>query len=134
MKSFKIIMVALLFTITASVKSQAPASSLTVVIKGIKEVKGKIMLAYADRKDLQKMTYGMVPVLNAGELVYTFTNISAGNGNLYLYQDLNGNMTLDKDESQIPVEPCYNKEKIAINEGDNRITVTLINVKELMGK
>lgn len=134
MKSIRIIMVALLFTIIASVKSQAPVASLTVSVKGIKEVKGKIMLAFADRKDPQKMTYGMVPVVKEGELVYTFTSIPAGSGNLYLYQDLNGNMTLDKDENQIPVEPCYNKEKITINEGENRITVTLINVKELMGK
>jgi len=37
------------------------------------------------------------------------------------------------DEQNIPLEPCYKKEKIKIKAGMNTLIAKLINVKEMMG-
>ena len=75
----------------------------------------------------------MVPVTSANSVMCLLKDIPVGSGGLYVYQDLNGNHQLDKDESQIPIEPCYQKERVTIKEGENKIEIRLIDVKEMMG-
>lgn len=132
MKTIKIIWLAVLFAITSNLNAQTTKTNVTLTIKGVKEVKGDIMIAFGDFKAPQTMVYAIVPVLDKNQIVYTLENVPTGIGNLYVYQDLNGNKQLDKDENKIPVEPCFNKENVNIRDGENKINVSLINVKEMM--
>lgn|GEM_PF-433387 len=111
----------------------AQKGSLTVVVKGIKESKGSVMIAFGNQSNPKQMAYNMVPVTSANSVMCLLKDIPVGSGGLYVYQDLNGNHQLDKDESQIPIEPCYQKERVTIKEGENKIEIRLIDVKEMMG-
>jgi Uncharacterized protein conserved in bacteria (DUF2141). len=118
---------------TTSMTSVAQTAELTVVIKGVKETKGKIMIAAGDLNNPQEMISDMIPVVDTETMTCILKNIPAGKINLYIYQDMNENFQLDKDENKIPIEPCYTKEKITVKEGENKIEIKLINVKEMMG-
>lgn len=107
-------------------------AELTIEIKDIKEVKGKILVAVKNSEDPKKMVYDMVAVEQKGNVFITLKDIPVGKMDVSLFQDLNENFKLDMDENNIPIEPCYNKEKIKIKEGENKLSVKLINVKEMM--
>lgn len=109
-------------------------ADVTVAVKGIREAKGKILIAAGDKSKPQEMKYGMVDVTSTDDVVYVLKDVPVGKCTLSLFQDMNGDYQLDMDENQIPVEPCYTKEKVDIKEGVNRIEIKLINVKELMRK
>jgi uncharacterized protein (DUF2141 family) len=109
------------------------AADVTVVVRGMKEVKGNILVAAGDLSDPQAMKSGMVEVTSKDSVVCVLKDVPVGRCNLYVYQDLNGNRQLDTDENRIPVEPCYTKEKVNVGEGANVIAVKLIHVKEMMG-
>ncbi|MDR1224949.1 MAG: DUF2141 domain-containing protein [Tannerella sp.] len=112
---------------------KAQTADVTVVVRGIKEVKGNILVAAGDRTDSQDVKYGMIEVTSKDSAVYVLKEVPVGRHPLYVYQDMNGNHQLDMDENRIPVEPCYRKEKMDVKEGANRIEVRLVNVKEMMG-
>jgi uncharacterized protein (DUF2141 family) len=107
---------------------------LTVVVKGVKEVKGSIMVAAGDMSKPQEMKYDMAGVASTDDAVLVLKEVPVGRCDLFVYQDLNGNYQLDRDEEDIPVEPCYMKEKVSVKDGvDNRMEVRLVNVREMMG-
>jgi uncharacterized protein (DUF2141 family) len=103
-------------------------------LKGIKEAKGKIMVAFGDKTHPGEMRYTMTPVTSKENVICVLRNVPLGIGDLSVYQDVNDNAQLDKDENQTPIEPCYMKEKIAVKEGENNIEIKLMNIKEMMGK
>lgn len=111
----------------------AQTGDLTIVVKGIKEAKGKLMIAFGEQSRPKEMVYGILPITSKNDLTYALKELPVGHSNLYVYQDLNENQQLDKDENQIPIEPCYRKEKITIKEGANSVEIRLINVREMMG-
>lgn len=113
--------------------AMAQTTELTIEVKGIEEVKGKILVAVKDCEDPQKMIYDMVAVEQKGSVVITLKDVPVGKVDISLFQDLNENFKLDMDEGNIPIEPCYTKEKVNIKkDGKNRLVVKLINVKEMM--
>lgn len=135
MKTFRILALAIAWGISAiSMTSIAQTTELTVVIKGIKEAKGKLMIAVGDIKNPREMISEMIVVENTDDIVCVLKNVPAGKINLYIYQDINENFQLDKDEDQIPIEPCYYKEKITIKADEDKIEAKLINVKELISE
>lgn len=114
-------------------KAMGQTAELTIEVKGIKEVKGKILVAVKDSEDPQKNIYDMVSVEKKDGVVCTLKNVPVGKVDVSLFQDLNDNFKLDMDEQNTPIEPCFTKEKVKITENENKLVVKLINVKELMG-
>jgi uncharacterized protein (DUF2141 family) len=134
MKTVKILGIALFVSFFAGGICHAQKETVTIVVKGIKEAKGKLMVAFGDKSHPKEMIYSMIPVSSKEAVVCVLKDVPVGIGDLSVYQDVNENLQLDKDENQIPVEPCYTKPKITIKEGDNKIEIKLINVKEMMGE
>lgn len=134
MKTLKFIGLTAFLALFASVYVGAQTADVTVTVENIKDAKGKIMLAAGDKSKPQAMIGEMVSVTAAGYIVCVLKNVPVGKTNLYVYHDLNDNFQLDMDENQIPVEPCNKKEKVTIKEGENKIKIKLVNVKEMMEK
>lgn len=134
MKTVKIIGMVIILFVCMSMFCIAQQANVTVVVRGIKEAKGKIMIAAGDKLNQSGIVYDMVEVTSIEDITCVLKNVPVGTCDLYVYQDLNDNYQLDMDENKIPVEPCYNKEKIKVKEGGTTIDVKLINVKEMMGE
>ena len=111
----------------------AQVADVTVVVSRIKEVKGKIMIAMGDQSKPSEMKYNMVDVTSTNNVTCVLKDVPVGKSNLYIYQDVNDNYQLDKDENQVPTEPCFVKEKVTVKEGENKLEAKLMNVKEMMG-
>lgn len=111
----------------------AQTGELTVIIRGVKEAKGRILISAGDRSNPGEMISTMVAITNKDSIVCVLKNVPPGKVGLYAFQDLNENYKLDMDERQIPIEPCYSKEKVSVGAGENRIEIRLIDVKEMMG-
>jgi len=134
MKTLKVFTMMIMILVSTSMLCIAQHTDVTVVVKGITEAKGKIMIAAGDKSKQSGMAYDMVEVTSTNDITCTLKNVPVGTCDLYVYQDLNDNYQLDMDENKIPVEPCYNKEKVKIKEDGTTIEVKLLNVKEMMGK
>jgi uncharacterized protein (DUF2141 family) len=80
-------------------------------------VTGKILIAVNDSNAPEKFIYEMVSVEKKGSTVCLLKNIPIGKVSVSIFQDLNENLKLDMDEQNIPIEPCYKKEKIWIDAG-----------------
>jgi|AGTN01.2.fsa_nt_gi Uncharacterized protein conserved in bacteria len=132
MKTLKNLVVTVTVCLLIGAVCKAQNANITVEVKGIKDAKGRIMVAFGEQSKPNEMVFDMTPVSKTEKVVCVLKNVPVGTGNLYVYQDLNDNYQLDKDEDQIPVEPCYTREKVNITEGENKIKVKLINVKEMM--
>jgi uncharacterized protein (DUF2141 family) len=132
MKTLKRLGISLVMCFVVGSICYAQKGTITVTVKGIKEVKGTIMVAFGDKSHPKEMVYSMLPVTSVNNVICILKEVPVGIGNLYVYQDLNGNFQLDKDENQVPVEPCNTKERITIKEGENKVEIKLINVKEMM--
>ena len=112
----------------------AQVADVTIVVSGIKEVKGKIMIAMGDQAKPSEMKYDMVEVTSKDNVTCVLKDVPVGKTNLYVFQDVNENYQLDKDENQIPTELCFVKEKISVQESGNKFESKLMNVKEMMGE
>ena len=134
MKTLKLFCVVAVLCLFTGFLCNAQNADVTVVIGGIKDVKGKIMIAIGDQSSPQGMKYDMVEVVSTDNIVCILKGVPVGKCGLYVYQDINENNQLDKDENRIPVEPCYIKEKIIVKEEGLNIDVKLMNMKEMMGK
>lgn len=93
-----------------------------------------MMVAVGDKSKPQEMKYDMVEVISKDNIICTLNDVPAGIYTVYVYQDLNNNYQLDMDEEKIPVEPCNTKERITVKEGENKVEMKLMNIKEMMGK
>ena len=134
MKTLKIICVMVTLFFATGFVCNAQSADVTVVVDGIKEAKGKVMVAAGDQSNPTGMKYNMVELTSTGKVTCVLKDVPVGKCGLYVFQDLNDNYQLDKDESQIPVEPCYVKESMTVKERGVTIEVKLMNVKEMMGK
>ena len=134
MKTLRIICVMVTLFFATGFVCNVLSADVTVVINGIKEAKGKVMVAAGDQSNPTGMKYNMVEVTSKENIVCILKDVPAGICGLYVYQDINDNFQLDKDENQIPVEPCYFKEKITVKKGGVKIELKLMNVKEMMSK
>ena len=134
MKTLRIFGIAVLLCVFTGMVCNAQVADITIVVKEVREAKGKMMVAVGDKSNPQEMKYDMVEVKSTDDVVCILKEVPVGTCDVYVFQDLNDNYQLDKDENQSPIETCITKEKVKIKEGDNRIEVKLINVKEMMGK
>jgi len=134
MNTLKCIRIGIVLCIFTSMFCSAHAADITVIVKGIKEVKGRMMVAVGDKSKPQEMKYDMVEVISKDNIICTLNDVPAGIYTVYVYQDLNNNYQLDMDEEKIPVEPCNTKERITVKEGENKVEMKLMNIKEMMGK
>ncbi|MCD8044125.1 MAG: DUF2141 domain-containing protein [Tannerellaceae bacterium] len=133
MKNLVIKVLVLVGIVLLSESIMAQTADLTIEVKGIKEVKGNILVAVTNSNDPQQMVYDMIPVTGKEAIVHTLENVPVGLVDVSVFQDLNENYQLDMDGQQIPVEPCFRKQKVKIQEDTNKLVVKLVNVKELMG-
>ena len=133
MKTLKIIGITVVFCLIACSVGYAQKGTLVVTVKGIKEPKGNLMIAFGDKSRPQEMVFSMLPITSVDKVVCVLKDVPVGSGSLSAYQDLNENHQLDKDENQVPIELCYTKDKVTVKEGENSVEIKLINVKEMMG-
>lgn len=133
MKALIIKAVILSISIMGSISAIAQTAELTIEVKGIKEAKGKILIALKDSKDPQKNIFEMVDIKNEGSVICNLKNVPVGKVDISIFQDVNENYKLEMDENNIPLELCYKNEKLKITEGENKLVAKLINVKEMMG-
>ena len=133
MKTLRFIYVMVSLCFTTMFVCNAQTADVTVVVDGIKEAKGKVMVAAGDQSNPTGMKYNMVELTSTVKVTCILKDVPVGKCGLYVFQDLNDNYQLDKDENQIPVEPCYVKESMTVKEGGVTIDVKLMNVKEMMG-
>lgn len=114
--------------------SVAQTADVTVTIKGIKEVKGKIMVVAGNASEPQKMIRAMVEVTDTVNVVCSLKNVPIGKTTISVFQDLNEDMKLNEDENHIPTEPCNKKDNVTVKDGENKIELKLLNIKEMLGK
>ncbi len=120
--------------VLSGVACKAQKTDVTVTVKDIKEVKGKIMIAIGDISNPEKMIHDMIDVEEPGEVSCLLKDVPFGKTNVYVFQDLNGNYNLDKNEKGIPIEPCFTKEKVMIKEGMKPVKAKLVNLENLYEK
>lgn len=135
------VVIAIMVMVSYSAKGQTTEQTtgqraeLTVEVKGIKEAKGQLLIAVKSCDDPQKTVFEKISITEIGEVSCLLKNLPVGKVDISAFQDLNNNFQLEMDEElRIPIEPCYSKEKHSLREGENRLTIKLVNVKEMMGK
>jgi len=96
-------MIGLFAALGLSVSLYGQSADVTVVVKGVREAKGKVMVAAGDKAKPQEMIGEMVAVTSTGDVVCVLKNVPVGKTNIYVYQDLNENFQLDMDEQHIPI-------------------------------
>jgi len=132
MKTLKLFCVVVVISLFTGFTGNAQTADVTIVVNGIKDAKGKIMIAMGDQLKPSEMKYDMVEVASTDDVTCVLKDVPVGISNLYVFQDLNENYQLDKDEKSIPVEPCFSKEKLDVKEGENKFEAKLVNVKEMI--
>lgn len=134
----KFLTLALIVLVNGHVFSQQ--KTLVVVIKNVKEAKGRIAIAlFNSEKDFTtKAMQGKTTVAKAGEVQITFENITSGDYAISVMHDANENDELDSNAIGIPKEgfgfsndamgmfgpPSFEKAKFNLS-GDIKVTIAL---------
>ncbi len=107
---------------------------LTLIITGVHANGGKLMASAGDPKDSKHTVYAMADP-TADELqAIVLENVPVGMCDIYVFQDMNGNMTLDRNADGVPTEPCYMKQKVKVADHGVLLKARLVNPAEMMGK
>ena len=93
--------------LTAALSFNASAADLTIKIPVLEEAKGKISMAvYDSEKNFsQTVLIGATETAVKGEMLFSFSELPAGNYAVMVYQDLNDNGKLDSNLLGMPKEP-----------------------------
>lgn len=134
----KLLTVAIVILMTGKVFSQQ--TSMVVVIKNVKETKGKISVALFNREGdfMGKSLVSQSTVAKTGEVQLTLDNIAPGNYAISVMHDANENDELDSNAFGIPKEgfgfsndamgmfgpPSFEKAKFNFT-GESKIAITL---------
>ena len=134
----KLLTVAMVILMTANVFSQQ--YSMVVVIKNVKEAKGKISVALFNREDefMGKNLVSQSTVAKAGEVQITLDSIAPGDYAISVMHDANENSELDSNAFGIPKEgfgfsndamgifgpPSFEKAKFNFK-GEEKVAITL---------
>lgn len=97
---------------------------LNLKVTNVTEQGGAVMIAVGDLGDPAGLVTGMVPA-DGKTVECTLTGLTEGKQNIYIYQDANGNGTLDMSETGIPLEGCYSG-TLNIESGANEAEIGLI--------
>lgn len=93
--------------ILAGVNNSAYAADLQVEVSGITQIKGDIVLSLFDQKGLwlRKAVLNSKVAATGEKVVLIFPGLAEGEYALSAFQDLNGNVNLDRNAIGIPSEP-----------------------------
>jgi len=114
-------------------KVMAQRVDLEIHVKGIEEVKGKVMIALGDLNDPQKLFTGIKEVTETGELTFLMQGVPDGwETDLNVLQDLDGDTKLYINANGIPTEPCATT-KVKVSADNPVVEITLMNVLKMIG-
>ena len=117
----------------SSMKVMAQRVDLEIHVKGIEEVKGKVMIALGDLNDPQKLFTGIKEVTETGELTFLMQGVPDGwETDLNVLQDLDGDTKLYINANGIPTEPCATT-KVKVSADNPVVEITLMNVLKMIG-
>ena len=117
------------------VNAQTTATvDLTLFITGVHANGGKLMASVGDPNDRAHMVYAAADPTGDELQTLVVSNVPVGMCDVYVFQDMNGNMTLDRNAEGVPSEPCYMKQKVKLTADGLTVKVKLVNPAEMMGK
>ena len=107
---------------------------LTLFITGVHANGGKLMASAGDPNDRAHIVYAMAEPTADGSQSLVLRDVPVGMCDVYVFQDMNGNMTLDRNAEGLPSEPCFMKQKVKLTADGLTVKVKLVNPAEMMGK
>ena len=108
--------------------------NVNLLLSGVRTDGGKLMASAVDPKDSKHTVYAVADP-TADELqAIVLENVPVGMCDVYVFQDMNGNMTLDRNAEGLPSEPCFMKQKVKVAEHGVLLKAHLVNPAEMMGK
>jgi len=129
----RIVLTLLSVVLLSSMKVMAQRVDLEIHVKGIEEVKGKVMIALGDLNDPQKLFTGIKEVTETGELTFLMQGVPDGwETDLNVLQDLDGDTKLYINANGIPTEPCATT-KVKVSADNPVVEITLMNVLKMIG-
>jgi uncharacterized protein (DUF2141 family) len=129
----RIVLTLLSVVLLSSMKVMAQRVDLEIHVKGIEEVKGKVMIALGDLNEPQKLFTGIKEVTETGELTFLMQGVPDGwETDLNVLQDLDGDTKLYINANGIPTEPCATT-KVKVSADNPVVEITLMNVLKMIG-
>ena len=107
---------------------------VTLSITGVHAGGGKLMASAGDPNDRAHMVYAVADPTAEGSQSLVLHDVPVGMCDVYVFQDTNGNMTLDRNADGVPTEPCYMKQKVKVADHGVLLKAHLVNPAEMMGK
>lgn len=129
----RIVLTLLSVVLLSSMKVMAQRVDLEIHVKGIEEVKGKVMIALGDLNEPQKLFTGIKEVTETGELTFLMLGVPDGwETDLNVLHDLDGDTKLYINANGIPTEPCATT-KVKVSADNPVVEITLMNVLKMIG-
>ena len=133
MRTKKFILALLSVVLLSSMNVMAQRVDLEIRVKGIEEVKGKVMIALGDLNEPQKLFTGIKEVTETGEMTFLMQGVPDGwETDLNVLHDLDGDTHLYINEQGIPTEPCATT-KVKVSADNPVVEITLMNVLKMIG-
>ena len=121
--------------VAQKVNTQTTAKvDVTLSITGVRADGGKLMASAGDPNDRAHMVYAVADPTADGSQTLVVQGVPVGTCDVYVFQDTNGNMTLDRNVEGLPSEPCFMKQKVKLTADGLTVKVKLVNPAEMMGK
>ena len=121
--------------VAQKVNAQTTAKvDVTLSITGVHVGGGKLMASAGDPNDRAHMVYAVAEPTADGSQTLVVQGVPVGTCDVYVFQDMNGNMTLDRNVEGLPSEPCFMKQKVKLTADGLTVKVKLVNPAEMMGK
>ena len=121
--------------VAQKVNAQTTATvDVTLSITGVRADGGKLMASAGDPNDRAHMVYAAADPTGDELQTLVVRNVPVGTCDVYVFQDMNGNMTLDRNAEGVPSEPCFMKQKVKLAADGLTVKVKLVNPAEMMGK
>lgn len=108
--------------------------NVNLLLSGVRADGGKLMASAVDPKDSKHTIYAMADPTGDELQTLVVRNVPVGMCDVYVFQDMNGNMTLDRNAEGVPSEPCFMKQKVKLAADGLTVKVKLVNPAEMMGK
>lgn len=121
--------------VAQKVNAQTTAKvDVTLSITGVHAGGGKLMASAGDPNDRAHMVYAAADPTGDELQTLVVRNVPVGTCDVYVFQDMNGNMTLDRNAEGLPSEPCFMKQKVKLTADGVTVKARLVNPAEMMGK
>ena len=108
--------------------------NVNLLLSGVRADGGKLMASAGDPNDRAHIVYAMAEPTADGSQSLVLRDVPVGMCDVYVFQDMNGNMTLDRNAEGLPSEPCFMKQKVKLTADGLTVKVKLVNPAEMMGK